>query len=216
MTCVSRLRYSPHFKCNIDLCDMWVADCSAKNYGKHLKFSFSDRYYRHHNLLLHKIVSDACVWNPRPDIFTHTDHIDGNTRNNHPKNLRHCNHHLNMLNRHYDPETETPPGLTLNKYKTKNGKFFSLWRFGKNSCPVKYFRNKKLAIDFAKDFNVKYFEALYDAYVKSPASGDRAEWRRYWSKRFISHDKFTKEDRPSVLNLQKFIVYTPLYNKMCT
>ena len=219
MTCVSRLRYSPEYECNIDLKDMWVSDCSrkdkSKHFGRHLKFTFSDRYYRHNHLLLHKIVSDACVWNPRPDLFDQTDHIDGNTRNNHPSNLRHLNHHLNMLNRHHDPETETPPGVSINRYRTKSGKIYSLWRYSKNSCAVKYFRRKQAVIDFATKFNLQYFDALYKAYLKSPTSGDREEWRRYWSDRLISADNFTIADRPSVLNLKKFIVWEPLYIKMC-
>ena len=53
------------------------------------------RKHRHR----HVLVSDHFVTNPRPDIFTFRDHIDGNRQNNHADNLRFVNNHLNCLNR---------------------------------------------------------------------------------------------------------------------
>ena len=48
---------------------------------------------------IHRLVALAFVPNPRPDIFTHVDHIDGNQFNNHYTNLRWLTHQLNLLNR---------------------------------------------------------------------------------------------------------------------
>jgi hypothetical protein len=101
------------------------------------------------------------------------------------------------------------------RYHTKKAKTYSLWRYSKNGCAVKYFRRKRDAIDWTIDFNVKYFNALYDAYLHSPENGDPAEWRRYWRERLISKSDFMVLDRPSVLKLQKFVVHDPLWEKMC-
>lgn len=50
-------------------------------------------------LKVSRIVAIAYVPNPRPDIFTLVDHIDGNVRNNAHTNLRWVNRRLNGLNR---------------------------------------------------------------------------------------------------------------------
>ena len=229
-TCVSKFRYSPNYEVTIDLEDMWIADVSrvnkSANFGKHVPMTLhtNSHYYAKtgfrgnikRTLYLHKVVLDACVPNPRPDIFTVGDHVDGNTTNNHPSNLRHVNQHLNSLNQHYDPATQTPPGLLQRKYKTKNGKWFSLWEYKKSSRSLKYFKfdKKTEAIKFANDFNRKFFDAMYQAYLHCPQNGDRELWREYWGKRLISYSHFTKADRPSLLNLEKFVVGDDVYKKL--
>jgi hypothetical protein len=53
-------------------------------------------YYKSYPV--HRLIAFAWVDNPRPDIFIVVDHIDGNTRNNVPGNLRWLTKRLNHLN----------------------------------------------------------------------------------------------------------------------
>ena len=46
----------------------------------------------------HRLVAQAFLTNPRPDIFDIVDHIDRNRANNHYTNLRYVDHQLNALN----------------------------------------------------------------------------------------------------------------------
>ncbi len=214
-----KLRYSPIYEINVDLEDNWCADATRANYGKHIKISQVGNYLsgRNNSILLHRVICDACVYNPRPDLFWVVDHINGKTLDNRPSNLRWLNTHLNLLNRHYDPAEDTPPGVSIIRYHTKNGKIYCLWRFKKAGCTLKFwpYKAKIDACAFAVDFNLKYFNALYQLYLHSPEDGDRAAWRRYWRLYFISTSAFKKTDRPSVLALQKFVVSDPLFVKMC-
>ena len=75
------------YEVNVDLTDMWCADVSRGNYGKHIHMIQVGNYLsgKSNCLLLHRVVADACVFNPRPDIFVVADHIDGNTLNNNKK-----------------------------------------------------------------------------------------------------------------------------------
>ena len=47
---------------------------------------------------IHRLVANAFVKNPRPDIFDMVDHIDGNPSNNHYTNLRWVDSELNAAN----------------------------------------------------------------------------------------------------------------------
>ena len=51
-----------------------------------------------HKRLVHRLVAESFVHNPRPDIFIEVDHIDRNPRNNHASNLRWLTRQLNALN----------------------------------------------------------------------------------------------------------------------
>jgi hypothetical protein len=57
--------------------------------------------YRMHcvNRGVHRLVAEAFVENPRPDIFDMVDHIDHNRSNNHYTNLRWLDSELNCANR---------------------------------------------------------------------------------------------------------------------
>jgi hypothetical protein len=46
----------------------------------------------------HRLVANAFITNPRPDIFTDVDHIDRDPSNNKVENLRFCTARCNILN----------------------------------------------------------------------------------------------------------------------
>jgi hypothetical protein len=220
---VSRLRYSPHYAINIDPDDIWCADISPANYGKQINFQlgnngyFQKRRFRGGTILyLHKVVADACVPNPRPDIFTFVDHRSGDKTDNRPCNLRHVNQHLNTLNRLTRPG-KTPPGVSSQLWRTKDGKPYTRWIYTKSACCLWSFRKKSQAVQKALEFNLRFFDALYEAYLNSPQNGDRAMWRAYWSKLLVATSQFNyKVHRESVRNLEKFVVGDDVYKKMCT
>ena len=223
MTC-SKLRYSRRYNINVDPIDLWCADVSRKNYGKHIEFPNSCKYLQKSTfrgiygdtLYLHRVVADACVFNPRPDIFNVVDHINHDTLDNRPCNLRHLNYHLNSLNLQTLPGN-TPPGVHSQIWYTKNRKRYKMWHFCKSCCNLWSFKTKDQAVQKANEFNPMFFDAVYQAYINSPQSGDRAAWRAYWGKLFVSYSQFKyKIHRQSVRNLEKFVVGDPVYKKMCT
>ena len=52
---------------------------------------------------VHRLVAMLFCANPRPDIFTEVDHIDGDGLNNHYTNLRWLNRQLNVMNQKNRP-----------------------------------------------------------------------------------------------------------------
>ena len=210
---IPKLIYSPRFKVNVDLEDFHCT--SAKNYefGRIMPMRTNCGYKQNTMygngpkscLYLHRIVADACVPNPRPDIFDVVDHIDHDPLNNDPSNLRWVNAHLNHNNLKTQ-EDRTPPGVNVRKRKTKNGKWYTYTRFRKNACILKSFRTLQKAVEFADTFNKNYFDRLYQAYVNSPR--DPYEARLYWAEKAISVTEFRcnpRESRKLVLE-GKFLV----------
>ena len=218
---IPKLIYSPRYKVNVDLEDYHCT--SAKNYefGKILPMRPNSNYMKammtnnglKYCLYLHRIVADACVHNPRPDIFDVVDHKDHDPLNNDPSNLRWVNAHLN-LNNLKTGEGKTPPGVRVTKNKTKTGKWYTYIQFRKNGCILKSFRTLQKAVEFADTFNKHYFDRLYKAYVNSPM--DPYEARLYWAKKAISINEFRcnpRESRKLVLE-GKFLVSDDLFKKL--
>ena len=165
-------------------------------------------------LLLHRVVADACVPNPRPDIFDVVDHIDGNPLNNDPRNLRWVNSHLNHNNLATLPG-RTPPGVHVCKRKAKSGKWYSNILFLKNGCCLKSFRSLQACVEFADDFNAQYFDRLYSAHLQSPE--DPYQRRLYWAEKAICVSDFRAEMRKSrrqVLEGERFLVSDNLFKKL--
>ena len=214
----SQLRYSERFDCNIDPVDNTVFDVKVGRwgsaYGKIIKFYLTDGDYlfnRYLGLSLHKIKCDACVYNPRPDLFTWTDHINGDTSDNRASNLRHVNRHLNSLNRHSEDQNINKKIIYL-----KNGKCYTIYCVRKCRISIKTFRNIEHARIFAKMFNLAHFEGVYKLYVESPEK-DTAEWRAFWRKHLIPSDIYDrKTHHASVLSHKKFVVTKLMFAKLTT
>ena len=67
---------------------------------------------------VHYWVAREHVFNPRPDIFTEVDHINGDKADNRACNLRHVNRRLNMM------AVIGPKGWIFRKFvRLKNGKY---------------------------------------------------------------------------------------------
>ena len=213
----SKLVYSPMYKINVDLEDFWCTSAENYNFGKRIIMYAGDatRYSENaqKRLYLHRIVADATVYNPRPDIFDFVDHIDGDTKNNDPSNLRWLNHHLNV-NWKYR-EGETPPGVTMEKKRVKSGKWFASIYFRRCNCKLKTFRTLQSCVEFGSYFHKEHFRRLYEAYVKSPR--DEFQSRKYWAERLISVQDFRcdiRMMRKSVLAFHKFLVSDSIYKKL--
>ena len=186
-----KLVYSKRYNVNVDLEDGHCTSARAQDFGRIIPFSSCGRYIRSspkvYGYYMHRIVCDACVPNPRPDLFDVVDHIDGKSKNNNPKNLRWVNQHLNNNNLHTLPG-RTPPGVRVQRICTKSGKWYSRISFNKNNCLLKSFRTLQKAVDFANYFNPYYFRRLYDVYLMSPR--DPYERRMYWAKHAICVSDF--------------------------
>ena len=223
MGCRSNLVYSPRYRVNVDLSDYHCTSAVNSEYGKVLTMNQTGQcpYLRKcawregltPHLYLHRIVADACVANPRPDLFNVVDHIDCDKRNNKPENLRWVNAHLNHTNL-ATREGQTPPGVTVNKRKCKSGKWYACIMFCKNSCCLKTFRTLQKAVTFANIFNREYFDRLYLAYVNSPTNP--YECRLYWAKLAISVSDFRYEHRKSRKEVLdgKFLLSDQLFKKL--
>ena len=210
MTSVSRLRYSPYYECNVDLHDYKVTDARNCNFAKRIIFWRRRNGYHHNakrNVYLHRVIADACVFNPRLDIFWMVDHINRDPSDNRPQNLRWVNSQLNNLNKRLDS------GVEKCNYTLKNGRIVTLWAFSKVKR-LKFFRRKVDAIAFAADFSPRYFNALYKAYLQAPLVSNREAWNAYWRELFIPISQFTNKDRKDVLNLRRYAVSDNFYLKM--
>ena len=210
MTCISRLRYSRLYECNVDLHDSWVTDARNCNFAKRIIFWERKNGYKHNrsrNVYLHRIIADACVVNPRLDIFWMVDHINRDPSDNRPENLRWVNCQLNNLNKNLDA------GVEKCHYTLKNGKIVTLWAYSK-VARLRFFKRKADAIAFARVFNIRYFDALYKAYLRAPLVSNRGEWNAYWRALFIPYSQFTKENRKDVLNLRRYAVSDNFHLKM--
>ena len=208
-----RLVYSERYKINVDLEDSHCTSARGYDFGKVIPMYSTKRYICNYNMYLHRIICDACVNNPRKDIFDVVDHIDGNTLNNRVKNLRWVNGHLNSNNLQTRPGN-TPPGVYVAKRKVKSGKWYTSNIFLKNQCCIKSFRTLQKAVEFANKFNADYFRRLYDAYVNSPQNAYEA--RIYWAELAICVSDFRADMRKSRIDVLagKFLFSDSIFKKL--
>ena len=213
----SKLVYSPMYKVNVDLDDFYCTSAQNHDFGKRIVMYAGDtiRYTLNpkKRLYLHRIVADATVYNPRPDIFDTVDHKNGDRKNNNPSNLRWVNHHLNTNWQFH--EGAMPPGVCTAKRRTKSGKWYQSIYFRKCSSIVKTFRTLQACVEFASKFQKENFNRLYEAYVNSPR--DEFESRKYWEERLITEDDFrcdVRKSRKLVLAFEKFLVSDNIYRKL--
>ena len=216
--CTPKLVYSERHKVNVDLQDGHCTSARRHDFGKIIPMH-GDRYAhgRHgdrNTLYLHRIVCDACVPNPRPDLFDVVDHKDGNPANSlDPSNLRWVNQHLNNNNLRTLPGC-TPPGVYVAKTRSQNGRWYSRIQFRKNGCILKSFRTLQQGVDFANKFNADYFRRLYDAYLRSPR--DPFERRMYWAKHAMCVSDFRCDNRESRARVLagKFLFSDKVFRKL--
>ena len=213
----SKLVYSAKYKINVDLEDFRCTSAENHDFGKKIVMYAGNatRYTENaqKRLYLHRIVADATVYNPRPDIFDFVDHINGDTKDNNPSNLRWVNHHLNVNWKFH--EGETPPGVTMEKKRTKSDKWYASIYFRRCNCKLKTFRTLQACVEFASWFHKAHFRKLYHAYLESPR--DEFESRKYWAKRLITYQDFrfdVRGQRKSVLSFEKFLVCDGIYKKL--
>ena len=203
----SRLKYSHKFRCTVDPTDLtvWNKD------GKKLTFYMTRDYMQtgtrmtQVRLYLHRIIADACVPNPRPDLFHVVDHINGRKTDNRPCNLRWVNPHLNMLN--------LWPSKGYNNIYESTRNWGGKWLFYKCGMYLQNFMNKDLAILYAKDFNKKHFFRMHALYVNSPEPNTQ-EWYAYWKKNTISHKDKSETNRRVIILGEKNVVTHKKHTKL--
>ncbi len=210
------LRYSPMYSVMIDLNNNTVYNAKPENYGKKINLhKFKGGYFTnagHQNMTLHRIVADACVTNPRPDIFNVVDHINGKTEDNRPENLRWVNHHINLNNRQNGGKYG-PPGVELSKFRTKRGNWVVRYTFRKHGMVLFSTKNKEKVIKYAQEFKTKYLQKLYEAYVNSPTH-ESEEWFVYWRKYLVCREPDDVFFREEIREIWKFLVNKSLFKKL--
>ncbi len=215
---MSRLKYSRRYNVCVDPTDLVVYDARSKHYGKvlTLKKYDKDNYSRSNgkcrpNLYLHRVIADACVPNPRPDIFDVVDHIDSNTENNNPENLRWVNQHLNMINLKM-VGINGERGVSFRKGRYKSGHWYSIWVFKKANKVIFSNKNKEIVLFVAKTYHDNIFDKLHEAYVFSPAPGT-PECAKYWLNVLICA-KRGRVPRQEILRFEKFIVTANIFKRL--
>ena len=100
---------------------------------------------------VHRLVAQAFVHNPRPDIFNVVDHIDHKRGNNCAANLRWLNTQLNCYSR---------KGKCVSKNRNK-------WTVRLSRVYYGRFENYDEAVEFAEKCKKERFEKAYAEALKS-------------------------------------------------
>ena len=119
------------------------------------------RGYRMHcvNQSIHRLVAEAFVKNPRPDLFDLVDHIDHNRSNNHYTNLRWVDSELNTANRKGSKNV-----VYVKRMKTK--KWTGCFRVGKKKYR-KAFETEAEATEWAHREKAVAWQKLYEEKIRS-------------------------------------------------
>ena len=170
---------------------------------------YEERFY------LHRIVADACVPNPRPDLFNVVDHINGKKTDNRPCNLRWVNVHLNSLNRNPIKGFNCVYKTLTKSQGTWGDIYITKWVVKKCGRAIQYFSRKLSAIKFAKFFNNRHFFQIHTLYVNSPEPNTQ-EWYTYWEKNTISNKTYNFKQARLLISGEKNIVSDEKYKKLTT
>ena len=125
------------------------------------KITINSQTYR-----VHRLIASAWIKNPRPDIFTMCDHIDQDSRNNSPSNLRWGSRALNIRNSVWKASCKKGKGVKCavrgvrfdDNRKKWVGSYFDLDGMRRQrSC-----KTYQEAYRFAKTNRVAVFNAIYE------------------------------------------------------
>ena len=105
---------------------------------------------------VHRLIAEAFVKNPRPDIFNHVDHINGEKTDNRPCNLRWVNAKLNALNR------RDAKGYSFNKKWQKYHVYITINGTRHN---LGWVRTEEEAITIREHAYAEAFITLYNSYI---------------------------------------------------
>ena len=128
------------------------------------KFSFRIRTRKGYQMLgdksIHRLVAEAFVKNPRPDIFDIVDHINCDKSNNHYTNLRWVDCELNAANR------KDSRNVYLHKHKQKWAGNYAVGGKKKSKC----FDNEADAYEWAHREKAVAWEKLYQEKISQTRS----------------------------------------------
>ena len=112
------------------------------------------RNRKHRTFRVHRLVAQAFVPNPRPDLFNVVDHINHDRSDNRACNLRWLDNHLNMMNRGDECVTF--------RYITQK------WESQVKYMPSKFFATREEAVEHAAKLKKLRFERAYQEKLNAP------------------------------------------------
>ena len=139
-----------------------------------LDLSTGDGYYKiqidSQTYRVHRLIASAWIKNPRPDIFTMCDHIDQDSRNNSPNNLRWVSRSLNVRNSEWNCARRKNKGVQCDVRGVTFDDNRKKWvgEYCDQDCLRKRrsFKTYQEAYIFSKTKRVEAFNEIYEEQTK--------------------------------------------------
>ena len=129
------------------------------------KITINSQTYR-----VHRLIASAWIKNPRPDIFTMCDHIDQDSRNNSPSNLRWVSRALNLRNSEWNCARRKNKGVQSDvrgvRFDDKRKKWLGEYRDQHSLRKQRSFKTYQEAYIFSKTKRVEAFNTIYEEQTK--------------------------------------------------